>query len=109
MEEEFKKIVRRLDTLQKTVDLMMGDRNMFEDILSRLGALEQAQHLNKDHQTEVQKDIKADILDVKHAIEDKVDEIRLDTADKTVIVKTNDESIFTKILHKLTYDTIQKK
>ena len=74
MEDDLKKVVRRLDTLQKTTDLMMADRNILEDILTRLSAVEQALHLNKEHQTEVQKDMKAGMLDVKHGVEDKVDE-----------------------------------
>jgi len=98
--EELKKISRRLDTLQKTTDLMMGDRNILEDILSRLSAVENALHLNKDHQTEMQKDTKADILDVKHAVEDKVEEVQLNIADNTVILKSKNQSMLEKITNK---------
>lgn len=101
IQDELKKLVRRVDTLQKSVDVQVADRNILEDILARLSAVEQALRINRDHQTEMQKDTKADILDVKHAVEDKIenkiDEVRLGIEDKTILVKSTTDNIFTKI------------
>ena len=101
IEDELKKVVRRQDTLQKSVDVQVADRNILEDILTRLSAVEEALHLNKDHQAEMQKDTKADILDVKYAVEDKIEnkinEVRVGIEEKTIIVRSTKESIFAKI------------
>ncbi len=101
MEEELKKIVRRLDSLQKTTDLLFQDRNILEDILSRLSAVEQALHLNKEHQTEMQKDMKADVKDVKFAVQDKIDEVKETMTEKTVIVNAKNQNLFQKLLDKI--------
>ena len=95
-EEELKKVVRRLDSLQKTVDLMFSDRNLLEDILARLSTLENALHLNREHQTEMQKDTKADIGDVKNIVEAKIDEAITNMDEKTVVIAKND-NILAKI------------
>ena len=84
--DDYKKVIRRLDALQKTVDLLYSDRTIMEDILGRLSTVEDALTLNKQHQVLVQKDLKADLRDVKHAVEDKVDEVRMQVQDNTIII-----------------------
>ncbi len=71
VEDELANIKRRLESLQKTLDLLYQDRNMMEDIVSRLQMVENALHLNKEHQTEVQQDIKQEINSVKDSIGEK--------------------------------------
>lgn len=88
--DELKKVIRRLDSLQKTVDLLYSDRSILEDILGRLSTVEHSLNLNKEHQTDVQKDLKADIRDIKEAVEDKVDEVRMEVQDKTIVVAKED-------------------
>jgi|SRR3972149_345761 len=95
--EELKKIVRRVDTIQKTLDLLYQDRNILEDILSRLTALEYSLNLNKDHQTQVQKDIKADIGEVAITVEDKMEEVKEKLDNKTVVIRSSKKNIFQKI------------
>lgn len=96
MEEDLKRIVRRLDSLQRTIDLLYNDRNILEDVVSRLLAVEQSLQLNKAHQTEIQKDIKADVRDVQNIVESKVDEVRGEISNKTILV-SNRESVFIRI------------
>ena len=86
VDDQLANITRRLDSLQKTLDLLYQDRNMLEDIVSRVKMVENALHLNKEHQTEVQQDIKHEVASVKDAI-----------TEKTVIVKTEDMNIFRQL------------
>ena len=102
--DSLKELSRRVDTLQKSVDTQVADRNILEDILTRLSAVEQALHMNKDHQTDVAKDMKADLLDVKHAVDDKIEEVRLDIKDNTVLVKSATTGIIDKIKAKLNHE-----
>jgi cell fate (sporulation/competence/biofilm development) regulator YmcA (YheA/YmcA/DUF963 family) len=88
MDDNLKKIVRRLDSLQKTTDLLYADRSILEDILSRLTTVETALHLNKDHQKEVQKNQSADIAQVQHIVEDKIDEMKDKIDNQTIVVKS---------------------
>lgn len=96
-----KQIIRRLDTQERTVDLIYKDRNILEDILVRLTALEAALHKQRDTITETAKEARANIGEVKSAVENKVNEMN-DTIDgKTIIVKSPRESVFQKIVKKL--------
>lgn len=97
IQDELKRLVRRVDTLQKSVDIQIADRNILEDILARLSAVEQALHMNKDHQTEMQKDLKADVKDVQAAVEDKVNEVKNTIGEKTIVVKSKSDSMFAKL------------
>jgi hypothetical protein len=83
------------------MDLMYGDRSIMEDIVSRLGAVENALHLNREHQTEVQKDLKADIAEAGIRTEDKVDEVKQVIKDNTVIVKSPHRNIIEWITNRL--------
>ena len=59
--DEFQKVVRRLDQLQKTVDLLYGDREILENIQGRLTALEEQWKLTRQHDVQVKQDIKTAI------------------------------------------------
>ena|SRR5258706_12652642 len=76
VEDELKKLSRRIEEVSKTVELGYRDRDIFEDILSRLGTIEQALHLNLAHQTEVAKDMTANVKKIEFAVEDKVAEVK---------------------------------
>ena len=99
--EELKKIIRRIDSIQKSVDTLNNDRNMLEDIITRLSAVEQALHLNKQHQTEMTKELKAEVRESGAIVDNSVQEIKDKITDKTVIVKARSGNILTKIMNKL--------
>lgn len=90
IEDELKKLSRRMDAMQKSLDLWSGDRNILEDMMSRMISLEQALHMNREKQGEVQKDLKADIHDLQGSVEDKVDGVQKSLDNKEIIVVPKD-------------------
>jgi hypothetical protein len=88
VEDELAKITRRLDSLQKQLDLLNNDRNIFEDIQGRLTALEEQWRLTRKNDNEVRKDIKEEINisgdRVVAAVETKVEELQPMVQDKKV-------------------------
>jgi archaellum component FlaC len=99
--DELKRLSRRIEALSKTTDMLMEDRNILEDILTRLTALENAMRLQRATATENVKTINANINEVQAIVESKIDEVNLVTDDKTVIVKAPTENIIQKVLHKM--------
>lgn len=91
--DDIKALSRRIDSLQKSVDTMVNDRNISEDILARLGAVEMALHLNVENQMNMTKDIRADISEVKFTAED----VKNGIDDKTMVISTNNKGIFDKL------------
>jgi gas vesicle protein len=94
-ELDLKSIVRRLDSVEKNLDMVLKDRDMFEDILLQLSELKNAVHMNRERQGEIKKELSADIKDVQNAVEDKVQEVK-DVVDnkEILIVKPN---VFDKV------------
>ena len=74
--DELKRLTRRVDTLQKSVDLLSQDREILEDLLGRMTSVEEVLRANREHQDLRTKDIKADISDVKDTVEAKVSEVQ---------------------------------
>jgi len=95
--DELKMVNRRLDELASSVEILRRDRDMFEDILLRLGVVEEGMHVNRDHAKEMNKDIKADIKKVEFAVEDKVDEMKSIVDNSQILMVKN--NIFQKIKH----------
>ena len=95
---ELKRLSRRIEELQKTMDLLHADREIFEDILSRMTAIESAIHLQRSTATETAKDIKSNINDVKDAVDAKVDEVNEFIDDQTVVVKSQRKNVIDKII-----------
>jgi predicted transcriptional regulator len=91
----------RVEEIAKAQKRLSNDREILEDILLRLGQLEAALKLNRSTQTDVAKDIRADISGVQDAVEAKVDEVTESMDDKTLIVKSPRESVIQKILKKI--------
>lgn len=85
-DDKLDKIIRRQDSLQNTMDLLYKDRELLEDIHTRLGMLTEALVSNKKHQTQVDENIKQEVASVKVVIEDK-----------TVIIKASEKSILERI------------
>ena len=104
VEIQLKELKRRMDSIQTTLDLLYQDRNMLEDIVTRVSQVEQALNLNKQHQTEIQKDLKADIKQSQFSTEDKMDEMKQVIDEKTLIVKSAGEGVIQKIINKVKGD-----
>ena len=80
VEDELAKFSRRLDSIQKTIDLLFADREILENIQGRLTGLEEQVKLARMHDNEVRKDIKDEIQtsgqQVVATVETKIDEIK---------------------------------
>ena len=63
--EAIDKLVRRLDSIQKSLDLLYQDRQLFEDILGRLTAVETQLKVSRQHDNEVRNDIKHEIGNIE--------------------------------------------
>lgn len=99
--EELKRLSRRIESIAITQDKLFSDREILEDILSRLSSVETALKLNRASQTENAKDIRAGISGVKDAVENKIDEVSETIEDKTVIVKGSTDNVVQKIINKI--------
>lgn len=99
--DELKRLSRRIEEIGKTLDLLYQDREILEDVLSRMTAVETAIHLQRSNATENAKDIKENIDDVKNVVEAKVGEVSESMDDKTLIVKSPKESVIQKIINKI--------
>ena len=99
--DELKRLSRRIDSQEKTIDLIYKDRDLLEDIQVSIRAVEQALHLQRANATENVKTIKADISDVQEAVEAKIDQVNVATDEKTVIVKSAQENVIQKVVNKL--------
>jgi hypothetical protein len=100
--DELKRVSRRLDQQQKTLDLLFHDRDIFEDMQIRLTAIENAMHLQRATATENAKNTKADIKEVVSMVEAKVDEVNESIDKQTVVVKSPKESVIERIINKVT-------
>ena len=101
IELELQRVSRRLDALQKAQDLWVGDRNLLEDVLLRLEALERAIHMNREKQGEAQKDLKADLHELRGNMEDKIDGVEKTLSNKEMLIIKKDKFKRIKQLLKL--------
>jgi len=97
IEGSINRLTRRLDELQKTVDLLFEDRKILEEVLGSIAHLKEIVHTSQSHQDNLTKDVKAEIKDVQFAVEDKVEEVK-QTIDKKKIIKISGKSILSKLL-----------
>lgn len=78
--DELEKITRRLNGLQKQLDLLNGDREIFETIQGRLTSLEEQWKLTRQHDHAAQKDLKEEVNivgdKVKAAVESSIEGIQ---------------------------------
>lgn len=96
--DELKKVVRRLDEIQKSVDLIFQDREILEDIQGSLKHTQAIVIANQQHQDMARDSLKSDVKQVEFAVQDKVDEVKNKITDKTIIVKSSTEGIFQKVM-----------
>lgn len=102
IEIELQRISRRMDAFQAAQDLWVGDRNLLEDILLRLEAVEHALHMNRENQTETQKTLKADIHDLQGVVEDKVNGVQKTLNNKEMVIVPKDKiGIIKKLLKQI--------
>lgn len=98
---EIKKLSRRIEEQKKTLDLLFKDREILEDVLSRLTAVEAAINTSRATATETAKDLRADTKEIKAAVESKVEEVKEVMDDKTIMVKSPQQTIIQKIIKKI--------
>lgn len=84
--DELKKVTRRLENLEKTVDTLGSDRNILEDILLRIAELENALRMNRDKQDEVSKNLQKGIKSVEYSVQDELEKLQKDASGKMVIM-----------------------
>jgi division protein CdvB (Snf7/Vps24/ESCRT-III family) len=95
---ELKRLSRRIEEIGRVVDLVSADRDILEDVLTRLTAVENAMHLSRSVATDNVKQIKEDINGVKDIVEAKVDQVNENFNERTVVVKAAKMSVVQRIL-----------
>ena len=72
--DELKKVTRRINDLQKSVDLLYKDREILEDLQGSVRKLQELQLNARQHSDTVAQDIKFEIKDSQIKTEDKIEE-----------------------------------
>lgn len=75
-EDELKKVVRRVDQIQKSVDILYQDREILEDMQGSIQALKEVLLHNRQHIDTVVKDVKAEVIEQGAKVEDKVNQMK---------------------------------
>lgn len=74
--DEFAKLTRRIEQLQKSLDLLYEDRSILEDMQAGIRALQEVLLHNRKHMDNVVKDVKAEVIEQGMKVEDKVDSVK---------------------------------
>ena len=95
------KLSRRIEDLSKDVTRMNQDRELLENIETRLKALELAVALHSSRLTEMAKNTKEDIGEVRDAVSGEVGKVAEQISDKTIIIprKISTGDKIKKMLH----------
>jgi tetrahydromethanopterin S-methyltransferase subunit G len=96
--DDLAKIIRRLDSLEKKLDLLYEDRQILESIQGRITGLEEQTKLSRQHDNEVRKDIKEEVNIIGDHIENKVDELSSQIESKKVIKIVPERTFWQKIM-----------
>jgi L-lysine 2,3-aminomutase len=75
-EDELKKVVRRVDQIQKSVDILYQDREILEDMQGSIQALKEVLLHNRQHIDNAVKDVKAEVIEQSAKVEDKVNQMK---------------------------------
>ena len=97
IEGSLNRLTRRLDELQKTVDLLFADRKILEEVLGSIAHLKEIVHTSQSHQDNLTKDVKAEIVESKMEVKDKVADLT-DKIDNKKVIKITGKSILSKLL-----------
>ena len=97
IEGSLNRLSRRVDTMQKSLDLLFEDRKILEEILGSLAMLKELQFSTRSHQENLTKDIKAEVVDTKMEVKDKVNEI-VGSLDKKKIIRIPDKGFLRRFM-----------
>lgn len=70
IEDSIKQLVRRIETMQKSIDLLFADRSILEDIVTSMGQVKSMNVLNRQHQENVMKGMQEDVSTIKTAVQE---------------------------------------
>lgn len=74
IEDELKKITRRYETQQRTLDLLHKDRNIMEDLLTVTRGIEDLIKSQRDRQSEANKNISSELKETKELLDQSPEE-----------------------------------
>lgn len=63
LSDAFNKLIRRVDGLQKSVDLLYQDREILEDMLGSIKSLQEVLLYSRQHVDNAVKDVKAEVIE----------------------------------------------
>lgn len=99
--DELKRVVRRQDEIQKTVDMVLKEREILEDIQASLQAFKEIIIQNQQHHDSHNQNLAAGIKNVQFMVEDKVDEaIKKVNNANTIVVRRSFFEKFKKLVIK---------
>lgn len=93
LSDELKKVVRRQDEIQKSVDLLFQDRTILEDLSGSVQSLKEIIVQNQDHQDKARDSLHADVKVTGEEVKD----LKSEMEDKTMIVKSSNKGLFNKL------------
>jgi hypothetical protein len=89
---------RRLDSLDKNIELILKVLNNFVDGMEpQMDSIKDAIHLSKEKQLEAKKDIEEALKNLKYAVEDKVYDFQKTLDNKEMIILPKKSKILDKI------------
>ena len=86
LEDELKKVVRRQETMQKSLDLLYEDRGILEDIVAKLTTLQEQFAKIRDRYDKNTKDIKQEVTGVGETMAIKTEEGTAEVTEKLGLV-----------------------
>ncbi len=95
--DEIKKVVRRQDEMQRSLDLLFSDRQILEDVQGNLKHLQEIILANQQHQDQNKNDLKQEIREGNAITENKVHDIVNKIDSNTVIIKSKSIGIIDKL------------
>jgi len=110
IEDELKKIVRRQEVMQKSLDTLYEDRGILEDLQGQMRNLQEQFQLNRQNSERRNQDVKYEIQNVQDKVQDSMaemgDKVEQNIGTLVKEIKTKDvvvvkESFLQRIKHLL--------
>ena len=76
LQDEINKLSRRVDTVQKTVDLLYQDRSILEDMQGAIRSVQEVLLHNRQHTESAIKDVKQEVIESQVKTESKLQEMK---------------------------------
>ena len=76
LSDAFNKLIRRVDGLQKSVDLLYQDREILEDMQGSIKSLQEVLLYSRQHVDNAVKDVKAEVIEQGLKVEEKVQSVK---------------------------------